>query len=171
MGERSVALFLPLNVPCSKEITSFFPIGKWREPGEGFCQILFQKCVLGKVKQAVKQHFDHVMVMKSSSENNANELPWNSFFHTVRNTFFPLATNASERVFRQHQTEISLSSLLSSSFPSLYKVNSRSPSGRSQIVSGPGQCCRVASLCSEYKRRLLCAHIKGGLSNLGLALC
>lgn len=26
--------------------------------------------------------------MKSSSENNTNELPWNSFFHHVRNTFF-----------------------------------------------------------------------------------
>ncbi|KAG7242311.1 hypothetical protein INR49_023987 [Caranx melampygus] len=55
--------------------------------------------------------------------------------------------------------------------PSLYKVNSRSPSGSSPILSGPGHHYIVASLCSEQKRRLLCAHIKGGLSNLGLAMC
>lgn len=63
----------------------FFLIGKWCDTGGAFCQFLFQKCVLGKVKQ----HFDHVM-MKSSSENNANELPWNSFSSQCqkKNNFF-----------------------------------------------------------------------------------
>lgn len=150
----------------------FSPNGRWCDTGGDFCQLLFQECVLGKVEQCVKQHFNHV-TMKSSSENNANELPWNSIstMSVELFCFFNLATNASEREFKRRRAEISLSSLLSFFFPSLYKVSSRGPSGRSQIVSGPGHRCSMASLCTEYKRRLLCAHIKGGLSNLGLALC
>ncbi|KAI9517588.1 hypothetical protein NQZ68_004808 [Dissostichus eleginoides] len=55
--------------------------------------------------------------------------------------------------------------------PSHRILNSRSPSGSSPILSGPGHHYSVASLRTEQKGRLLCAHIKGGLSNLGLALC
>lgn len=152
------------------------PTGKRCDTGEDFCQPLPQKCVLGKVEQPVKQHLDHVK-MKFSSENNANELPWNSI-STMSEQNFPFQVTPMKHfktVFRPHQTEIPFLALSSSSLlspgPSLYKANSRSPSGSSQIVSGPGHHYSVASLHSEHKRRLLCAHIKGGLSNLGLALC
>lgn len=98
-----------------KKSPLFSPNGRWCDTGGDFCQLLFQECVLGKVEQCVKQHFNHV-TMKSSSENNANELPWNSFSTMSVELlffFFNLATNASEREFKRRRAEISLSSLLS----------------------------------------------------------
>ena len=174
-----------LNVPCREE-PARFPLLLARDVTQGETPASFSphKCVAGKVEQSVKQHLHHG-IMKFSSKNNANELPWNNllffflFFFQAWETIrvkLPITSAASETFqnsIKPHQTEI-IPSLSPppppTPGPSLHKVCSGSPSRSSQIVSGPGHRCSVASLHSEHKR-LLCANIKGGLSNLGLALC
>jgi len=167
------------------------PIGRWCDTGGDFCQYFPQKCFLDKVERVcetaftpckteivswkqhkwtcLKEHLDHVRV-KLSSMSNSSEIFQNRFHWK-----FPFSSLLfSSLLF----SSLLFSSLLFSSLlfplspgPSLYKVNSRNPSGSSPILSGPGHHYIVASLCSEQKRRLRCAHIKGGLSNLGLAMC
>lgn len=143
-----------------KKSPLFSPNGRWCDTGGDFCQRLFQECVLGKVEQCVKQHFNHVTV-KSSSENNANELPWNSFSTMSVELFFfffNLTTNASNIEFKRHRAEISLSSLLAFFFPSLYKVSSRGQWQEPDRIRAGASLQHGISLHRVQEEITLCSH-------------